>query len=293
MPTLLLADDSDATQRVVELTLSGEDIRIERVTDGEQAVSRVAAGRPDIVLAEITLPARSGYDVCAFIREQPHLTGVPVLLLAGAFEAIDQERARRVRCDGILVKPFDPQQVVARVRELLRGASGAGSPVIDGVPRPVERLAQRVTPVVPSPANQEARVKDSVDEYFERLDAAFTNRLVAPTAAPPEGDAASTNQADTDHAAANADADVDVPTLDRVLTGPSPDAAIGEDVIEEISRRVLQRIDLDLIARAVNQSIEETTQRLVREEIDRRQNPDPRSHSPNSPNLHIPDGDAD
>jgi hypothetical protein len=66
---------------------------------------------------------------------------------------------------------------------------------------------------------------------------------------------------------------------------------MGEDVIEEISRRVLQRIDLDLIARAVNQSIEETTQRLVREEIERRRNPNPPSQPPNGPNQ-VPNGDA-
>ena len=118
---LLLADDSVTIQRVVELTFSGEDVQVVTVGDGEQAIARIPVERPDIVLADIGMPKRSGYDVSAFVKGRPDLSHIPVLLLAGAFEPVDDARAQQVKCDGVLVKPFEPQQVVARVRELVEG----------------------------------------------------------------------------------------------------------------------------------------------------------------------------
>ena len=120
---LLLADDSVTIQRVVELTFSGEDIQVVTVGDGEQAIARIPIEHPDIVLADIGMPKRSGYEVAAFVKGRPDLSHIPVLLLAGAFEPVDEARAQQVKSDGVLVKPFEPQQVISRVRELI----GAGS----------------------------------------------------------------------------------------------------------------------------------------------------------------------
>ena len=101
---LLLADDSVTIQRVVELTFSGEDIDVMTVSDGEQAIARITAEPPDIVLADIAMPKKNGYEVTAFVKEHPTLSNVPVLLLAGAFEPVDDDYARRVKSDGVLVK---------------------------------------------------------------------------------------------------------------------------------------------------------------------------------------------
>ncbi len=92
------------------------------VGDGEQAIARIPIERPDIVLADIGMPKRSGYDVAAFVKGRSDLSHIPVLLLAGAFEPVDETRARQVDCDGVLVKPFEPQQVIARVRELIESS---------------------------------------------------------------------------------------------------------------------------------------------------------------------------
>src|SRR4029453_11954828 len=89
---LLLADDSVTIQRVVELTFSGEDVQVITVGDGEQAIARIPIERPDIVLADIGMPKRSGYDVSAFVKNRPDLWHIPVLLLAGAFEPVDDAR---------------------------------------------------------------------------------------------------------------------------------------------------------------------------------------------------------
>jgi CheY-like chemotaxis protein len=131
--TLLLADDSITMQRVIELTFSDKDVHVVSVSDGEEAIARIPVVRPDIVLADIGMPRRDGYEVAAFVRSQPDLAHIPVLLLAGAFEPIDESRARALRCDGVLVKPFEPQHVVARVRGLLEGG-------VTTAPAPVSSL---------------------------------------------------------------------------------------------------------------------------------------------------------
>jgi len=150
MHKLLLADDSVTIQRVIELTFSGEDIQVVAVNDGEQAIARIPSERPDIVLADIGMPKRGGYDVAAFVKGRPDFEHIPVLLLAGAFEPVDQARAEQVRCDGVLIKPFEPRQVIERVRELLDGVKGTPAQATADVPRPVERLSPRAEPQLAS-----------------------------------------------------------------------------------------------------------------------------------------------
>ena len=164
---LLLADDSVTIQRVIELTFSGEDIDVLAVSDGEQAIARIPVERPDIVLADIGMPKRSGYDVAAFVKGDPALRHIPVLLLAGAFEPVDDALAAQVGCDGVLVKPFEPQRVIALVRELLEGKKGAPARGTADVARPVERLALRAE-----------------DQTPPRVEAAPVARVEAPTPHP-------------------------------------------------------------------------------------------------------------
>ena len=166
---LLLADDSVTIQRVVELTFSGENVQVVTVGDGEQAIARIPLERPDIVLADIGMPKRSGYDVSAFVKGRPDLSHIPVLLLAGAFEPVDDARAQQVKCDGVLVKPFEPQQVVARVRELVDGARG----------RAVAAFAPEASIPSLSPQQETAsaepgrKTESKLDDYFQGLDAAL------------------------------------------------------------------------------------------------------------------------
>ncbi|HEY1306574.1 MAG TPA: response regulator [Vicinamibacterales bacterium] len=191
---LLLADDSVTIQRVVELTFSGEDVQVVTVGDGEQAIARIPVEHPDIVLADIGMPKRSGYEVAAFVKGRPDLSHIPVLLLAGAFEPVDEARAQQVKSDGVLVKPFEPQQVISRVRELINGSGRSkGGQTIEAAPaiaaafetRMSDRAAElrsasegRVPsaeaetspPRIPSP-DPMIPSEDYFD--FDRLDAAF------------------------------------------------------------------------------------------------------------------------
>ena len=127
--TLLLADDSVTIQRVIELTFADEDIRVISVGDGQQAIDQIKAEPPDIVLADTGMPERDGYEVAAFIKTDPDLASIPVVLLTGAFEPVDGDRAKQSGCDAVLVKPFEPQVVIKRVRELLAGAAAPAEPV--------------------------------------------------------------------------------------------------------------------------------------------------------------------
>ena len=178
--TLLLADGSVTIQRVVELTFAHEDVRVVAMTDGRKTMQWLANERPDIVLADVDLPDSDGYTIAAHLRKTKRLQHVPVLLLAGAFEPVDQDRVRAAGCDGVIIKPFEPQHLVARVMELLSdrepvgvgardaSAKASGSPAGAGsasapttgqmrvVPPPPPDLT-RVTPIKSesSPGSQE------------------------------------------------------------------------------------------------------------------------------------------
>ena len=312
MHKLLLADDSVTIQRVVELTFAGEDVTVVAVGDGEQAIARIPAERPDIVLADIGMPKRSGYDVATFVKQHPDLKHIPVLLLAGAFEPVDDAKAEQAGCDGVLVKPFEPQHVIARVRELINGVKGsAAQPAAATVARPVDALtrpdpkpqpAAAVKPqpaaAVDQPAPELPRIDipktdnpdESLDDYFDRLDAAFSNI----------GGSAASITVNPD------DSELALPTIDTVLSPPAPvpeptgrtviaDAfsallaleagepgatpvrlttapaqpAVTDALVDEVTRRVLQRLAPDSARAMVADIVSDVAERLVREEIAR------------------------
>ena len=95
--TLLLADDSTTIQRVVELTFANEDIDVVTVGDGAQAIEVIQRDAPDIVLADVSMPGKDGYEVASFIRSDPARARIPVVLLTGAFEPLDGIALRRDR----------------------------------------------------------------------------------------------------------------------------------------------------------------------------------------------------
>jgi CheY-like chemotaxis protein len=190
---LLLADDSVTIQRVIELTFADEDVHVIAVGDGKQAIDRVQQERPDIVLADIGMPERDGYEVASFIKGNPQLAHIPVLLLTGAFEPIDETRARAVGCDGVLVKPFEPQMVINRVRDLLAGRRPSGLWTTNAPPqtplRPAAAAPNDVELRQPAAGPKGAGTSTaSLEEYFDRLDAAFGSTpeaAAAPASTPP------------------------------------------------------------------------------------------------------------
>ena len=142
MRTLLLADDNSTIQRLIALTFAEEAFKVITVSDGQQAIDRMAAQKPDIVLAGTTMPNVNGYELAKYVRSQPALDQVPVLLLTGAFEAPDEGKLEACGASGTLEKPFEPSIVINRVKELLGMKGEAG-------PSPTAAAGRKITPAAP------------------------------------------------------------------------------------------------------------------------------------------------
>jgi DNA-binding response OmpR family regulator len=129
---LLLADDSITIQKVVELVLAEEDFEIKSVSNGEDALEAVDTFSPDIILADVDMPKMNGYQLCEKIKQDPRTSHVPIILLAGAFEPIDDELAEKVGADDSIIKPFESQELISKLNAVLTMASAeeAGETVL-------------------------------------------------------------------------------------------------------------------------------------------------------------------
>ncbi|HUE81665.1 MAG TPA: response regulator [Pyrinomonadaceae bacterium] len=119
---LLLADDSVTIQKVVDLTFADEGVEVIAVGNGTEAIERLEEIAPDVVLADVFMPGKTGYEVCEYIKGNEKLHRIPVMLLVGSFEPFDEAEARRVGADDILTKPFQSiRRLIDRVGGLVTG----------------------------------------------------------------------------------------------------------------------------------------------------------------------------
>ncbi len=120
MPRVLVADDNSNIQKMVTLALEERGVDVVAVGNGEAAVRRLAEVNPDLVLADVFMPVRNGYEVCEYVKKDTRFAHVPVILLVGAFDPLDEKEARRVGADGVLKKPFvPPDPLIAMVMQVL------------------------------------------------------------------------------------------------------------------------------------------------------------------------------
>ena len=122
MSRVLLADDSPHAQRMGERILREEGFEVVTVTDGQTALMRLADVDPDVVFADVSLPGRSGYDICREIKGNPRHRHVRVVLTAGLLEHFDDARAIGSRADAVLKKPFEASAVLSTIKPLLDAA---------------------------------------------------------------------------------------------------------------------------------------------------------------------------
>jgi len=249
MATLLLVDDSVTIQRVIELTFANENVRVVSVGDGRRALQWMDREAPDVMLVDVAAPEVDGYAVTNHVRQSPRLKHVPVLLLAGVFEPVDDSQARDAGADGVLVKPFEPEQLVSRVRSLLehgtsRSIDAAGT---EGHPRArvvtpfpgVARLAVAASPApieeTPEPVARAGRDdREATLPSRVSLANAFSALLAAEQSAQP------------------------------AATAPAQ-PVLSDAVVEEAVRRALVRMTDSVVRRIVV----ETAERLIREEIEK------------------------
>lgn len=117
---LLLADDSITIQKVVNLTFADEGIDVITVSNGNEAMAKIAEFKPDLVLADVNMPGLNGYQICEILKQNEQTSQIPVILLVGSFETFDEAEAGRVGANDVLTKPFQSiRQLVNKVTDLL------------------------------------------------------------------------------------------------------------------------------------------------------------------------------
>lgn len=126
MAKILVADDNSNIQKMVGLALKDQGIDVVAVGNGEAAVRKISDLKPDLVLADVFMPVRNGYEVCSYVKQDPTLAHIPVILLVGAFDPLDEQEAQRVGADGVLKKPFvPPDPLISMVKSALARAGVA------------------------------------------------------------------------------------------------------------------------------------------------------------------------
>lgn len=119
---ILLADDSVTVQKIITLTFSDEGVDVVTVNNGDEAISRLQYMRPALVMADVSIPGKNGYDICEYVKNHPDMKDTPVVLLVPAFEPFDEERARRIGANQHLAKPFQSiRTLITTVKTLLEG----------------------------------------------------------------------------------------------------------------------------------------------------------------------------
>jgi len=146
---ILVADDNSNIQKMVGLALKDQGIDVVAVGNGEAAVRKISDIRPDLVLADVFMPVRNGYEVCQYVKSDSSLAHIPVILLVGAFDPLDEQEAQRVGADGVLKKPFvPPDPLISMVKSALARA-GVGVGGATATPPAKEepiRVAEMLTP---------------------------------------------------------------------------------------------------------------------------------------------------
>ena len=204
---LLLADDSAAIRKVIELTFSDEGMEVVTVPDGRSAFEKMEQVGPDLVLADVYMPEVGGYELCRSIKQDERYRHTPVVLLISSFEPFDEAEARRAGADDVVTKPFQSiRQLVSRVGSLLNRSDDQPPamreyPAMEVSPEPVvfapteERPSEpQVTVLVEAPimdhveALEPAGAACSTDLELQTADTMRLDRIVEEPAAVTIGD---------------------------------------------------------------------------------------------------------
>jgi CheY-like chemotaxis protein len=220
--TILLADDSSTIQRLVTQIFADADFDIVCVSNGEAAIRKLDEVHPDVVLADIYMPGRNGYEVCAYIRKQSKMPKIPVILLVGALESFDEQTARQAEATANITKPFEPGALVELVSKVLDKAEEEGK---------VLALTSDL-PASSDPAAGLLASPDSADLLgLEMLFKEETQETQAPIP-------------------------VGVPTMSSTLAEADIDR-IADRAIEKLSAQLVERIARDVVPGIVEKTLRE------------------------------------
>ncbi|WP_092058704.1 response regulator [Desulfuromonas acetexigens] len=224
---LLLADDSVTIQKVIGITFVNEDYNLAVADNGDAALEKARSDRPDLILADVFMPGKNGYELCAAVKADPSLAGVPVLLLTGTFEPFDEAKAQACGADGWIAKPFESQTLISRVKELLDKAWAApAEPKAPTAPdEPVAPVAEAAPESAAAPAAMPEAAPISASE--PEVEADIWTELEDSEAAPAAEPAAAAASQEVDFGA--------IFTDETEASAAPPEAEAAEDIWSDVS----------------------------------------------------------
>jgi CheY-like chemotaxis protein len=168
IPTVYFIDDSATMREVIKIAFRRENINVVACHDAATALVEIETAKPDIVITDVIMPDKDGYDVCQHIKSHPALAKTPVILMSGVVNRAVAERAFAVKADELLRKPFQPQDLITRVKHLLKN-NGAPVPTPAAAANAAVALSSifsaaaapmppRSVPAAPAPTQQRAAV---------------------------------------------------------------------------------------------------------------------------------------
>ena len=175
MPTILVADDNSNIQKMVGIALKDQGIDVVAVGNGEAAVRKLSEHIPDLILADIFMPVRNGYEVCEYVKKDDRFAHIPVVLLVGAFDPLDENEVERVRANGVLKKPFvPPDPLIELVKSLLKPAAAAPTDTQKlEEDEDIQQTQDLMPPHIPTGTVQVARPSLPPAERTQRLEPVF------------------------------------------------------------------------------------------------------------------------
>src|SRR5438128_1327076 len=117
--TILLADDSPTIRKLVTQTFADGEFDVISVSNGDAAIKAFEEKKPNVVLTDIYMPGKNGYEVCQYVRNHPQMGATPVVLLVGAFDAFDEDTAKQSGATANITKPFEPGSLIQLVMSVM------------------------------------------------------------------------------------------------------------------------------------------------------------------------------
>jgi CheY-like chemotaxis protein len=231
---ILLADDSPTIQRLVTQTFADANFQIVSVSNGDAAIRKFDEICPSVVLADIYMPGKNGFEVCTYVKNHSSRGSTPVVLLVGAFDAYDEETGRKVGAAASIIKPFEPHALVDLVQAIVAGEAEAPSRrEPEAAPQPLHQPVAAVRP--PGNARETAP---------------------PPAPAPDESDLLGLES-------------LFKPDESELAPARPVAASISDEEIERIADRVIQRLSVQVIENIAWDIVPDITEKIVREELKR------------------------
>jgi CheY-like chemotaxis protein len=142
-PTVYFIDDSATMREVIKIAFRRESIHVITCADAASALAQFEEHPPDVVITDVIMPDTDGYSVCSQVKQNPQFAKTPVILMSGVVNKSVADRAVAVQADELVRKPFQPQELLTRVKNLI----GHGAPALQ---QPAERPAAAAPPALSS-----------------------------------------------------------------------------------------------------------------------------------------------